>query len=53
MTDSAEKKRSPADNPHNTSLEATSLETRAENLLELWYVVEVHEGVVLSGDIGI
>jgi hypothetical protein len=34
-------------------LQSTSFKTRAEDLLELWYVVKVHQRVVLPWDIGI
>ena len=32
-------------------LDSAGLETRTEDFLELWHVVKVHQGVVLSGDV--
>lgn len=37
----------------STLLNPTSLKTRAEDFLELRYVVKVHEGIVLPRHIGI
>jgi hypothetical protein len=38
---------------HPPLLQPTSFKTRAEDLLELWNVVKVHQRVVLPWDIGI